>query len=301
MPRSDRAPSFLFYPGDYLLDAAVRAMTYDQRGRYWGAVCESWQTKTPGRASEDQWRRWCDYSEEEWTANRAALSAAFQVRPDGTWLQKRTVETRAAQRRRFDQARKGASATNERRWGSVAQRQSSDTTATRQRPDSDTSRVAQSLSLSSSVEHKHGTKNTGHNGSDSRAPGGAALRNGNGHLEDDDGPPPDPTEDEVRTLAERYPKTTVVNAKLARAFGQAVRRHADDRFPAGHKCEGDRNAWPPRDIIDQLKAFAEQVRSDGTERRFIPDATTWLDDDGFIAAFERDLEDEDEEDEPWNP
>lgn len=122
MPRSDRAPSFQFYPGDFLSDPAVAAMSFDERGRFWWALCWSWQTDRPGEGSEMLWRDWCGYSEDEWPAHRAALARAFAIRPDGVWVQKRTVEVRKAQLERQRRAREGASATNEKRWGKVAER-----------------------------------------------------------------------------------------------------------------------------------------------------------------------------------
>src|SRR5262245_9534306 len=118
MPRSDRAPSFQFYPGDHLLDDAVAAMSYDEHGRYWIALCRSWQTPTPGVATEDQWRRWMGYSEADWSTHRSTIAAAFRIRADGIWIQKRAAETRKAQKRLRDRARKGATATNQVRWGS---------------------------------------------------------------------------------------------------------------------------------------------------------------------------------------
>lgn len=123
MPRNDRAPSFQFYPADYLADPAVSAMSFDQQGRYFRALCLTWQTASPGLATEDQWRAWMNYSADEWAIAREALKAAFRIGRDGRWTQKRTVETRKAQVARQKQARMGAAATNERRWGSVAPRQ----------------------------------------------------------------------------------------------------------------------------------------------------------------------------------
>jgi uncharacterized protein YdaU (DUF1376 family) len=124
-------------------------MTYDEQGRFWRALCISWQTGTPGLASEEQWRGWCAYTEGEWPDHRDAIGAAFRILANGQWLQKRTVETRKGQVQRQKQARMGAAATNEKRWGSVARRQD-------RRSHSDTSggRCAVSPSSSSSSSRK---------------------------------------------------------------------------------------------------------------------------------------------------
>ena len=100
MPRSDRAPSFLFFPADWLADAVVDGMSFDEQGRYLRALCMTWQTPTPGIAPEEQWRSWMKFTEPEWRDHRERMSMAFQVRPDGTWVQKRTVRVRREQRAR---------------------------------------------------------------------------------------------------------------------------------------------------------------------------------------------------------
>lgn len=130
MSRAERPPSFSFYPADWLADAAVEAMSFDEQGRYWRAVCMSWQTNHPGIALEDQWRRWCRYASREWPKHRSALAAAFVLCPDEVWIQKRTVETRLEQLARRSAAQAGAAKTNGKRWGGVAERHV-------ERPDSD--------------------------------------------------------------------------------------------------------------------------------------------------------------------
>ena len=116
----DRAPAFLYYPRDYLADGAVQAMSFDQQGRYWRAISLSWDTETPGIAPEDQWRRWMAYSPSKWSANRETMAAAFHIPGDGTWVQKRLVLEKNAQRERIRRAGAGAKKSNELRWNSVA-------------------------------------------------------------------------------------------------------------------------------------------------------------------------------------
>lgn len=135
----DRAPSSQFYWSDWIVD--TRDMSRDERGGYIDVLAFTHQTPTPGVMTEDQVRRWAGYSEEEWPAHREVFASRFKVRDDGVWLQKRSIQERKAQLRRHENAKKGASATNELRWGSVArrqvERQSSDGPATVQRSHSE--------------------------------------------------------------------------------------------------------------------------------------------------------------------
>jgi uncharacterized protein YdaU (DUF1376 family) len=116
----NRPPSFQFYFRDWMSDPVVQAMSWDQRGRFHWALCCSWCTDEPGVADETQWQEWMGYSDEEWVAVRPKIVRAFKFRRDGVMVQKRAVEEREAQRRRNLSARKGADATNVKRWGSVA-------------------------------------------------------------------------------------------------------------------------------------------------------------------------------------
>lgn len=114
-----RPPSFQFYPRDFLADVAG-ILSHGQVGAYILAMCRSWLTATPGVATEDGWRRMMGYLPGEWESVRADFLPFFKVGRDGSWTQRRMVMEREAQRRRHENARKGADATNLRRWGSVA-------------------------------------------------------------------------------------------------------------------------------------------------------------------------------------
>src|SRR5262245_526660 len=105
MPRSERAPSFQFYPMDWLSDPAVDALSFDEQGRYFRALCMTYQGSAPGIATEDQWRAWMRYTEEEWPAHREALARCFKVDANGAWIQKRTRNDSRAQRRRYRSAK----------------------------------------------------------------------------------------------------------------------------------------------------------------------------------------------------
>jgi len=101
MPRDQRAPSFQFYPADWLSDPAVDALSFDEQGRYFRALCMTRMARTPGRAPEGQWREWMRYTADEWPEHRDRLSRCFRVQPDGIWTQKRTLLDYREQRRRF--------------------------------------------------------------------------------------------------------------------------------------------------------------------------------------------------------
>lgn len=124
MPRQDRAPSVQFYPADWMSDPAVLALSWEERGRYHWSWCCSLQTETPGVATEDQWRRWMGYSQDEWGEHSTAHAACFRIGRDGLWHQKRTEREREAQRIRHERASKGARVTNEARKSSFAVRTS---------------------------------------------------------------------------------------------------------------------------------------------------------------------------------
>lgn len=141
MARAERPPSFQFYPKDFRADADVQAMTFDQRGRYIWALCASWDTESPGAATEDQWRRWMQYTVQEWPDHRDAVLACFKVEGD-TWLQERMIAERLRQFARYVQAQNGAHIANAKRTHSAR-------TAPAQRTDS--ARTAPAPSSSSSV------------------------------------------------------------------------------------------------------------------------------------------------------
>ncbi len=107
MPAADRAPSVQWYPRDWMADPDVLALTWDQRGRYHWAWCCSLMTKTPGIATESQWKCWMGYSDAEWMLARDAHSACFRILHDGVWVQMRTVYSRREQRRRYADSMRG--------------------------------------------------------------------------------------------------------------------------------------------------------------------------------------------------
>lgn len=99
--QSDHPGSFPFFYQDHLIDPNRCALSWEERARYDHAWMTSWGTSTPGVASEDQWRRWMQYSEREWPRRREAFARCFVVKADATWIQKRVRKERDAQKNRF--------------------------------------------------------------------------------------------------------------------------------------------------------------------------------------------------------
>jgi uncharacterized protein YdaU (DUF1376 family) len=102
--QSSDPPSFLFYWRDWLASLSVRAMTREQRGGYIDFLAFTYGTKTPGVQSEDDVRAMAGFTPEEWVHHREAFRRCFHVRRDGMWVQKRVVNERAAQKRRYKRA-----------------------------------------------------------------------------------------------------------------------------------------------------------------------------------------------------
>lgn len=102
----ERAPSFQFYPRDFMADPAVQALTWEQRGRYVWALSCSFLSESPGRATEDQWRIWMGYKASQWDRNKVAMRNCFTVEGE-SWVQKRMAAEREDQAARFRQASSG--------------------------------------------------------------------------------------------------------------------------------------------------------------------------------------------------
>ncbi|OGF05533.1 MAG: hypothetical protein A2W00_01735 [Candidatus Eisenbacteria bacterium RBG_16_71_46] len=118
MTARDRLSWFNFSPGDYMTDPAVRAMSYEQRGRYVDVLCAMY-LRNSGSATEDEIRVWAGCSEDEWKHHREGIQRAFKVTRNGRWIQKRVeVEVREA-KKRVEQARKSGREGAKKRWGSM--------------------------------------------------------------------------------------------------------------------------------------------------------------------------------------
>ena len=113
----DRAPSYQWYPRDFMADPAVQAMTWEQRARYqWGMDC-SFMADSAGVGSEEEWRVWMQYTPAQWKKNREALGRAFDTTSEpGRWIQKRMFKDRAEQNARFRRASEAGSVAAAKRW-----------------------------------------------------------------------------------------------------------------------------------------------------------------------------------------
>lgn len=116
----DRFPFMPFYLSDFAHSEAVFGMTWDERGRYVWSWTETWPTDRPGVAHESTWRIWMRYTPKQWERHRKAISKAFTVHPDGTWVQERIREE--AEKLRLKRTRLSVigKAGNDRRWNGIA-------------------------------------------------------------------------------------------------------------------------------------------------------------------------------------
>ena len=83
-----KRPWYRWCPRDFYADATVVGMTKDQRMRYRESLDMSWMSDTPGVATEEQWRKWLGYQEDEWRREaRGVFESAFVAGEQ--WVQKR--------------------------------------------------------------------------------------------------------------------------------------------------------------------------------------------------------------------
>lgn len=111
----DRAPSFQFYPRDFVSSQAVTLMTPEERGGYIMLLCHAWESEETGVLPDDDallarlsglGRRWAKC--------REGICRAFRV-GGGRWTQGRMVEEREKQIERYERAAHGARLTNAKR------------------------------------------------------------------------------------------------------------------------------------------------------------------------------------------
>lgn len=119
----DRAPSFQFYPRDFISDPAVMAMKLAERGAYITLICAAWNGDEPGVLPADDaiLARLAQASPAEWRRLREGVSRAFDTesRP-GSWVQRRMVQVREEQVERFIRASDAGRKGNAMRWGGDA-------------------------------------------------------------------------------------------------------------------------------------------------------------------------------------
>lgn len=115
----DRAPSFQFYPRDFISDPAVMAMTLAERGAYITLLCAAWESDEPGVLPGDDalLSRLTQVPPGQWRKVRDAVARAFDTtsRP-GHWVQRRMVTVRAEQVERFARASDAGRIAAANRW-----------------------------------------------------------------------------------------------------------------------------------------------------------------------------------------
>ena len=111
----DRAPSFQFYPRDFVSSSAVTRMTPEERGGYIMLLCHAWDADEPGVLPDDDGAlaALSGITGKRWAKCRPAIERAFTVE-GGQWRQERMIEEREAQAERFREAARGGKTTRER-------------------------------------------------------------------------------------------------------------------------------------------------------------------------------------------
>lgn len=117
MPANERAPSFLFWVGDFLSDPVVAAMSAEEVGAYVLLLCYAWQSDRPGvLANDDAVLARLTRLHERWPEHREAVLRAFVV-SDKVLTQKRMVAEARATARRMERARASGERGANARWG----------------------------------------------------------------------------------------------------------------------------------------------------------------------------------------
>jgi uncharacterized protein YdaU (DUF1376 family) len=116
MPAPERLRGFRFYPGDFIADPAVQAMTTEQVGAYMLLLCAAWQSDRPGVLPNlDPYLAGITRLGDRWPEHREAVLRAFVVRGE-TLVQKRMVLEAKAASEAMARARSGARAAANARW-----------------------------------------------------------------------------------------------------------------------------------------------------------------------------------------
>lgn len=113
----DRAPSFQFYPRDFVSSSAVTRMTPEERGGYVMLLCHAWDTDEPGvLPDDDSALSALSGLGKRWAKCRPAIARAFTVE-GGQWKQERMIAEREAQAERFRKASEAGAKASAKRWG----------------------------------------------------------------------------------------------------------------------------------------------------------------------------------------
>lgn len=256
MARKERARSFLFEPGRFKNDEAVRMMSLEARGAYAILFCELWDQPEPGVIPDDArlLASLARATPEEWARHAVAIAAAFDTTSlPGYWVQKGLVETARAQ----DRYKRGQSLLGKRganaRWNKP---EGGDGMAHAAHSDRMAYSGSGSGSGSENLVSEHLLADASANASKPSPNGNSAHR-----------PEPDPP---GFADAYAYLPRHVGRRAAAKAYAAALKRHPE---------------IDSEDLINAAKWYAERVEKEAIEERFIPHPATWLNQDRFLEEF----------------
>lgn len=109
------APSFQFYPKQWLGDDKVLLMDWAARAMHLHLMCIAWQQDPPCTLPDDeeQWRRWCGNPHHEtWSRARPQIQFAWRL-CNGRWIQD-GLRREWEKQRQYSESRRHAA---EARWG----------------------------------------------------------------------------------------------------------------------------------------------------------------------------------------
>jgi len=118
----DRAPSFQFYPRDFVSDPAVLGMSLAACGAYIRLLCAAWVQEDVGVLPDDDvlLARWAQATRGEWKRIRPEVAAAFDCSQPGVWRQRRMVVEREKQLERFQRASEAGTKAARGRWNGIS-------------------------------------------------------------------------------------------------------------------------------------------------------------------------------------
>jgi uncharacterized protein YdaU (DUF1376 family) len=119
MPKDEEAPSFQFYPDDFVSDGKVEAMTTEEVGAYILLLCKAWREKPAGTIPNDDkiLARWTRMSQSRWLDCKPAVLCPFKACNGGARYAQARLQKEYAKmlsRRRLNRDRATTAATA--RW-----------------------------------------------------------------------------------------------------------------------------------------------------------------------------------------
>lgn len=119
MPKDNEAPSFQFYPDDFVSDGKVEAMTTEEVGAYILLICKAWREKPAATLPNDDrvLARWARLTPERWAECKAAAMAPWKLlKGDVRYVQPRLKKEHDKMLTRRRQAHESATTAATTRW-----------------------------------------------------------------------------------------------------------------------------------------------------------------------------------------